>query len=124
MIVIGVLIVALGIYMRPVVPDGWATAEGTVVNLRPQTDSEGDVSYTTVVQYTTESGEQRTLDQDFAFAGIGGDQIGDRLQVTYNPANPDQERIIGGPVGWIWYIPVAIGAFFVLTGLFKLIRAR
>ena len=124
MIVIGVLVVGLGLYMRPVVPDGWATAEGTVTSFRQQTDSEGDVSYTSVVQYTTQSGESRTIVNDFAFSGPGGEQLGDRVQVTYNPQDPAQARIIGGVTGWLWYIPLVIGAIFLLLGLFKLIRAR
>jgi hypothetical protein len=105
------------------VPSGWATAQGTVVNLRPQTDSEGDVSYTTIVQFMTESGEQRNIEQDFAFSGPGGDQLGDTLTVTYNPADPSQARIIGGIAGWLWYIPLAIGAVFLLFGVFRFVWA-
>ena len=120
-IVIGLVVVGLGVYMRPVVPEGWATAEGTVTSFRQQTDSEGDVAYTSVVTYTTQSGESRTIVNDFAFSGLGGDQLGDRTQVTYNPQNPDQARIIGGVTSWMWYIPLAIGALFLLIGAIVLL---
>ena len=120
-IVIGVAVLGLAMYMRPVVPDGWGSTEGTVVNLRPQTDSEGAVSYTTVVQFTTASGEQRTVENSFAFSGPGGDQLGDKLLVTYNPADPSQARILGGITDWLWYIPLAIGGAFLLFGLIVLL---
>jgi Protein of unknown function (DUF3592) len=117
---VGALTMVLSVNTRPTVPAGWAVTQGTVVDY---VESGGDSGTTrsAVVEYRAADGTTHRIVNSASF-GLGlGEQLGDSMDVAYDPARPDQARLTSGSAAWGWLLGLAIGVLFALVGLFLLV---
>ena len=93
-------------------------ATGTVIDLSSRTDSDGDVMYHPVVRFTNAEG--RTV-QFVSSTGSSpaSESEGDRVEVLYDPDDPEDAKLSGFFDLWLWPIAFgALGGMFVFFSLF------
>src|SRR5260221_235404 len=89
---IGIMIVSLAIGVRQVAEEhtflaGAETATGTVT--RSQVDSSGNaIEFCPIVEFTTQAGQHVNFENDICESHPGQVQIGQKVQVYYDPQNP------------------------------------
>ena len=91
--------------------------DGTVVNISREVNVAGNDfdTYLTVEFRTSEGGMVRFKDK-----GPAAD-VGDKVDVLYNPANPSEARIRDSWQLWgVWSLFLGVGAVIALWGLIKL----
>lgn len=97
------------------------TVAGTVVAQAESTTGEGRRSYAPIVQFVTTEG--RTIRfTDRLGTNPPSHAVGDKITVSYDPADPDGARIAGSD----WFLPglfAFIGGAFFLAGVVVLLVA-
>lgn len=97
---------------------------GTVIDLSRESDSEGTVTFYPVVRFTTADG--RTVE----FVSSSGssppsESVGDRVEVLYDPDDPQDARLTGFFHLWLWPLILGVmGAMFSAVALFVMRATR
>jgi hypothetical protein len=91
---------------------GSERATGTVIDLNSKTDSDGDVTFYPVVRFTTAEG--RTI--KFESGSSASNSVGDRVEVLYDPDDPQHASLSGFFDLWLW--PLATGVLGVMACVF------
>jgi hypothetical protein len=105
------------------------TADGIVIDLVGERDSDGDTIYYPHVRYVTRSGEAVEFTTAVGSSPPGFD-VGERVSVLYDPAAPEEARIdtffqlrfgalILGGIGFVFTLIGAGGSFVVLLSRAK-----
>ena len=83
------------------------TAVGEVTAMRATTDSDGDTSYTPVIEVEIAPGRRVQLEGMMVSPPVYA--IGERVDVLYDPADP-RGGVIGSPLAraWLWALAVAV----------------
>ena len=95
-----------------------AQAEGTVVDLISNRDSDGDITYKPEVEFTTAEGRTLSFTGGTASNPPSYDR-GEKVKVYYSAANPEDARLDGFMEQW--FGPLILGVFalvFTLLGWF------
>ena len=94
-----------------------AEAQGTVIELRADSGNHGTTFYP-IIKFADQTGHGHTL-----YSSTGSYppayEVGERVSVLYDPANPKDARINSFVGLWLWPLILAVmGGLDVLTGLF------
>jgi len=84
---------------------GAERATGTVIDLSRETDSEGAVVFYPILRFTTAEG--RTLEFRSSTGSSFPPQPGDRVEVLYDPDDPQDARLSG--FFDVWGLPIVLG---------------
>ncbi len=87
----------------------WIPVRGEVVSLVSSQDSDGSTTYAPIVEYHTGSELPRRFQHTVSSGGLLANEIGDRVDVLYDPDDPDH-AIISSTMG-LWLGPALFGAF-------------
>jgi hypothetical protein len=108
-------------------------AEGRVLELRhvpsnPTVGMERTSTSSPVVSYTTQRGEPRTVIGSVN-RGPAPWKVGDVVDVTYDPSNPDRADLNSELDHWLWWLVIwcvvaAVPAAFALLPVLLLVRQR
>lgn len=120
--ILGVIFGGIGVVMLVVAGIGVAATvssladrthtTGTVVDLR---EARGDNTYAPVVEFRTAADERITISSS-VFSSPSAYDIGERVEVAYDPADPRGGSIVGFGL-WLWQLIVGgIGLIFFVLG--------
>lgn len=123
MTVIGIAVLALGIYLgreRAAFLEMALQADGEVVSLNSKSSDDGYVYYP-VVRYTPPGGtEQITFEHDTG-SNPPSYRAGDPVTVLYHPDNPRNAIIDGGVMNWFGAgIALLLGLCFTAAGIYSI----
>ena len=93
-------------------------APGTVIDLSRETDSEGEVTFYPVVRFTTAEGKEIEF-KSSSGSSPPSQSEGDRVDVLYDPDDPNDARLSG--IFDLWLFPIvsfALGAAFLAVTFF------
>ncbi|HMG26258.1 MAG TPA: DUF3592 domain-containing protein [Acidimicrobiia bacterium] len=117
-IAIGAIFIGLGIFFFIRTRRFLRTAvevNGTIVELRESSGSEGGTVYSAVVEFQTADARSIRWEESMASNPPAG-QPGERLVMKYDPANPNKARI--AKATRMWFMPMLFGGlgllFFVI----------
>jgi Protein of unknown function (DUF3592) len=95
---------------------GAERATGTVIDLESRT-SDGDLAYYPVVRFTT--AEERTVEFTSSSTSSSPPDVGDHVEVLYDPDDPRDAQLSGFFSLWLWPIVLGgLGIGFGAAGLF------
>ncbi len=97
---------------------------GEVVRLESERDSDGDVTYRSIVSYITQEGEKIEF-RDKVSSNPPSHERGDIVEVLYDPTAPEKAWIDRGV--WNWTVPGAlagVGFLFIWWTLWNVSRVR
>jgi hypothetical protein len=95
-------------------------ATGTVIDLSRETDSEGEVVFYPIVSFTTAKG--RTLEFRSSTSSSFPPQPGDRVEVLYDPDDPQDARLSG--FFDVWLLPIVFGFIGTVASAVSLVFIR
>src|SRR5687768_15489955 len=101
--------------------ESWGNVEGRIIDFSYYSDSEGGSSQVPVVQFTTTDGESITAEpyqERNTTVDVNGYDVGDEVEVFYNPENPRDMFI--NDFMHVWFVPTLMGG---MGGLFSVIGA-
>lgn len=90
----------------------WIPTEGVVVDLVRSRDSDGSDTFAPIVEYRTGEGIERRFQHTVSSGGALTSDIGDLVDVLYDPDDPDH-AIVRSATG-LWLGPILFGAFGIL----------
>jgi hypothetical protein len=103
----------------------FARAEGTVVDLQFDEDTDGGGVYRPLVEFVDAGGSRRTFLSSYGSYPAPYD-VGDKVGVLYNPANPSDATM--DSFGALYLGPVIVGSlglvFTLIGGIAEIYRAR
>jgi Protein of unknown function (DUF3592) len=111
---IGAVLIVVAAVMAVFTARFVATAErteGTVIDLSRSEDSEGSVTYSPVVRFTADG---RTIQFTSSSGSSSPPSVGDRVEVLYDPDDPDDARLSGFLD--LWLFPLVAGAIGIACG--------
>lgn len=101
------------------------TAEGVIVALHEESDGDGGTLTVPEVEFATAEGEvirAVPFEQRSTSVGVDNYDVGDRVQVYYEPDNPNDMFI--NDFMHVWFVPALTGSigggFFLIGGLISL----
>ena len=104
-----------------IIDSGWTKVSGTVVGAEPRSSSKGGTTYAAVVEYKV--GNQ-TNQVTSGFSSSFSPNIGESKEVAYNPARPDNAKIVEGMgASWFLYIFPVVGIGCILLAIFSFIKS-
>lgn len=116
-LIIGVVFVVVGMLMAPNPPSDEVSTAGTVVDVATSRTTDGDRTYSPVIEYTDADGTTRTFTQ--SVSSSSRPTVGDTVQVGYSAARPDQARRLDGVAVKIHWLVIGIGAVVALAALWS-----
>lgn len=122
-IAVGIVVAVLGatvIRSATTVPPGWVTVEGTVVDVETWNGADG-VTYTPIVGYAVDG---TTYGVASSVGSSSRPQVGEVIEVAYDPASPADAKVTGGIAGFAWLIAVGFGIAFSLAAALILAGGR
>ena len=122
-VVLGMLFIVLGLFVINFtkVDPSWIQVTGKVTDAQTYTDSDGNLLYAPICQYTVD-GKAYTIESGSSSSVPV--VIGGACKLAYNPANPKQAQVDPGIMGAIvWIFPVA-GTIIILFGIIKFVSSR
>lgn len=87
-------------------------AEGIVVRLVEGRMEEGDIGYSSVVEFTAQDGSTIEFEDNSEICRPACKQVGQQVTVLYDPTNPTNATISNPLTNWIWVL-----VFGVLTAI-------
>ncbi len=99
--------------------ESWGNVQGEVVAFSYYSDSEGGRSTVPVIEFTTTEGDTLTAEpyqERNTTVDVNGYDVGDEVEVYYNPENPRDMFI--NDFMHVWFIPTLMGG---MGGLFSVI---
>lgn len=97
--------------------DGGISTTGTISDVRQGRDN-GKTMYTAVYEFTTAGG--RTVTFEDPASGSNRPTLGDKVEISYLPADPEGARRIPG-VDWFGWLFLGVGMLIALLGLLYLL---
>lgn len=92
---------------------GWQRVSGEIVSLSNGT-SDGSTTYSPVVKYSVDGEAYRVTS---SFSSSFAPTIGETREVAYNPAQPNQAKVVeeAGTTWWLWVFPLSGVAIIVIA---------
>lgn len=116
-VVIGLVFVVAGLVVAPDRPADEVSTTGTVVDVSASRTSDGDRTYSPVIEYTDADGTSRTFTQ--SMSSSSRPTVGDTVQVGYSAARPDQARRLDGIAAHVHWWIIGVGAVVALAALWS-----
>lgn len=103
------------------VDSGWKQVNGKVTSISSSID-DGTTMYTPVISYTV-NGQTHRVSSSFSSSSYP--TVGDKKEVAYNPARPDQAKVVEGlDTTWLFWLFPLIGVILVVIAPISYMRSR
>lgn len=123
-IVIGIIAFSFGIFSikRSLdLKNNGLTATGTIIDYKQERNSDNEIMYRAVIEYTDSNGELRTHSSSTSKSWKGKVGIPQELIYTYKDPNQSQVKVSSNSIMGIWGISIILiplGLLFTLFGIF------
>ena len=103
------------------VDPSWTRVQGTVIDAEERRSSKGGTTYAAVVEYT--EGEE-TNNVTSSFSSSFYPDVGETREVSYNPAQPGQAKVVEGlGSSWFLYIFPIVGILCILLAPYYFVKS-